>query len=380
MVIQHIGKCKNKMIKNNGLKLMRVLTIKNGILPIFLIFLFIISTIPLTKSNTTQILSYAPQEYILDQYQENGTYETSIHRKVSLAQEFIPSLSPLTKVEVKINKPRKTNSNLVLSLRDSLNGNDITKKSINAVDIPFYTNWLEFDITDVDVTVGKSYFLILSSTVSSDDSYRWKYDYNSESDIYPYGKLYRYFQNSDVWEEVESSDDYIDACFRTYSYISHTDLVCNGFLNWTNIQPAQDNLTGMFTIENHGTPFSKLNWRIINWPSWGTWSFSQINDTNLRPEDGTQIITLNVIAPNFNVPDEYLGKITIINCDDANDTEYIQARLVTPKSKHLDSFSVFEWIQYRFSTLFFLQNQCDIPFFQERSIKYFEPFLLIMRE
>jgi hypothetical protein len=323
-----------------------MLTIKKTrLLHLVLVFIISLSSIPIIQSDTNHLIAADLQEFILDQHQENDTYETSIHQRVSLAQEFTPSLSPLTKVEVKINKPRKTDRSLVLSLRESLTGNDIVTSSVNAVDIPYFTNWIEFDIPDVDVTVGKPYYIVLSSSVYSDDSYRWKYDYNDTADIYPNGTLYRYFHTSDIWEKVESDEDYVDACFRTYSYISHTDLVCDGYFNWTDIKPGQDNLTGMFTIENQGTPYSKLHWKIISWPSWGTWSFSQLNGTKLRPEDGLKTITIHVIAPNFNVPDEYLGKITIINTEDANDTEYVQARLVTPKNKIKSDNNIIDFLK-----------------------------------
>lgn len=298
------------------------------------VFLLLFSSEPLFAEDDPYYvqLTFEP-EYVLDQTQENGTYKLGFYRQITLSQSFIPTVSPLTKVEVLVEKPRKTEQPLVLSIRNSLDGSTLSSATILAEDVPFYTNWLEFDITDIDVNVGETYYIELRSNTPSDYPYRWYYDYNGSDDIYANGLMYRYFSPSATWEPVETSTDYVDACFRTYSYYEHVDLECEGYLNWTDVQPAQINLTGFFVVRNNGTPYSKLNWKVQTWPSWGTWQFSMMEQTGLRPEDGNTLVSILVEAPHSNVPDEYLGKIVIINKDDANDTAEIHARLVTPKSK-----------------------------------------------
>lgn len=298
----------------------------------FLCALFLISSTSYLIVRSDESLLNDPV-YVLDQYQENESTEFSVHNKVILAQSFTPSKTPLTKIEVKIDKPRKTTTDLRLSVRDSLNGSDLLFVPINAEDIPYFTHWIEFDILDFDVNVGEKYYIILEANAPVSNSYRWRSVYDEETDNYDNGTLYRYFTTSGVWETVETDTDWVDSCFRTYSYESEVDLVCNGFLNWTNVTPAQDNLTGYFTVENEGTPFSRLDWKIVYWPGWGTWQFSQMNGTNLRPEDGGQQVNIQVEAPHSNVPDEYTGKIVIVNENDKNDTAEIQARLVTSKQK-----------------------------------------------
>ena len=70
-----------------------ILKTKNiRILHVILVFIVIASAIPIIQSDSIQLLSDEPPEFILDQHQENDTYETSIHQHISLAQEFIPSL------------------------------------------------------------------------------------------------------------------------------------------------------------------------------------------------------------------------------------------------------------------------------------------------
>ena len=299
---------------------------------ILLVLLLASAIHPLHATDDIYQVSSGPEE-ILDQTQENCSYEEGVHHHVMLAQSFIPSLSPLTKIDVKINKPRKTVLPLIISVKKSLDSSSLTSTVIPAEDVPFFSHWIMADIDDIDVIPGETYHIVLSTPSPSETPYRWYFDYNENNDPYQDGKMFRSFNNGNDWESVETDYDFVDAAFRTYSYIGYTDLSCTGFLNWTNVKPAQDNLTGFFTVRNDGTPYSKLNWKIQNWPGWGTWQFSQKNGENLCPEDGTITITINIEAPHSNVPDSYDGKIVIINEDNINDTCVIQAKMETSKSK-----------------------------------------------
>lgn len=299
-----------------------------------LVVLCFISEPLIAELENVHMLTGGP-EYVLDQYQINGVFKENIHSKVSLAQSFTPTVTPLTKIEVKIEKPRKTTSGLVLSIRHTLTSSDLVVYSIPADDIPYYTNWIECDIRDLDVVVGSTYYIILRSSTSSEYPYRWIFEYDDLDDIYSNGSMYRYYIPSDHWEMMQTELDFIDVCFRTYSYIPIVDLVGEGFMNWTDVKPGQDNLTGFFTVRNNGTPYSRLDWKITQWPSWGNWTFSKSNGSGLRPEDGSFVVNVYVVAPTINVPDEYTGKIVIVNAHDENDTVVIQAQLVTRKAKDM---------------------------------------------
>lgn len=274
----------------------------------------------------------------LDQFQELDSYEESLHARIILAQSFVPSKNPLTRVEMKVNKPRITHAGLILSIRNDLNGSDLTAASISGDNVPFFINWVEFDIPDIEVVVGDTYYLVLRSGTSSENPYRLRYEYNDSGDIYSNGELFRFFTTSSIWEPIGSETEFVDACFRTYSFVPQTDMICDDlmYINesaWLNATPGQENLQAFFSIRNSGTPFSTIDWKIVNWPSWGDWSFSAMNGSNLRPEDGYEQINIVVTAPNINVPDEYNGKIIVQNENDENDTEEVLARLVTPKEK-----------------------------------------------
>jgi hypothetical protein len=308
---------------------------KNRII-IFALLLIILSAStlhPLQAITDEIVLSTSGPEEIIDQQFQNDSFQASLHSNVMLAQSFIPTLSPLTKIDIKINKPRKTESPLSISVKKNISQAALASVLIPAESIPFFSYWIMADISDIEVIPGETYYIVVSTSSPSETPYRWFYGYGEENDPYPDGKMYRSFDGGSTWEKIETEFDYVDATFRTYSYKSQTDMVCDGFFNWTEVQPGQDNLTGSFIVSNTGTPFSKLNWKILTWPSWGTWEFSKKNGSNLRPEDGPFTVTLNVVAPSSNVPDTYTGKIVIINEDDVNDTCEIQARMVTPKSK-----------------------------------------------
>lgn len=304
---------------------------KKRILTTFLI-LFLISTLYPLHANTNEITPFTNIEEIIDQQFQNDTYQESLHSNVLLAQSFTPSLSPLTKIDIKINKPRKTESPLMVSVKQNLTKASLASVLIPAESIPFFSYWIMADITDIEVTPGEIYYIVVSTSSPSETPYRWYFDYSEDIDFYSRGKMYRSMDGGSQWETIETEYDYIDATFRTYTYKSHTEMVCEGFLNWTEVKPGQDNLTGSFSVSNMGTPFSKLNWKILTWPGWGTWNFSEKNGSNLRPEDGKYTVTINVVAPSSNVPDTYQGKIIIVNEDDVNDTCEIQANMVTPKS------------------------------------------------
>ena len=89
---------------------------------------------------------------------------------------------------------------------------------------------------------------------------------------------------------------------------------------------------GSFTIENIGAVESLLNWEIAEYPNWGTWTFTPKTGQNLKPEDGTCTIEVEIIAPDDKNTD-FSGKIKIINKNSKSDYATISVSLSTPKNK-----------------------------------------------
>lgn len=108
----------------------------------------------------------------------------------------------------------------------------------------------------------------------------------------------------------------------------YPDLNCDGSLSWSKIKPGTT-VNGTFIVENIGEPTSDLDWRIIEWPSWGNWTFTPWSGSNLSPEDGTITVHVSVVTPSeknkvFN------GTVKIINTHDPTDFAEISVYLKTP--------------------------------------------------
>jgi len=107
-----------------------------------------------------------------------------------------------------------------------------------------------------------------------------------------------------------------------------SDLDGDGALHWRLIPPGSVQ-TGSFTIENIGEAYSTLDWEIISYPDWGTWSFTPASGHNLTPEEGPVTVQVEVIAPT----QQYVrnsGNIKIVNLQDNNDYDIIPVFLSTP--------------------------------------------------
>jgi hypothetical protein len=253
-----------------------------------------------------------------------------------MAQSFQPSMTPLTKIELKIDKQRVIQRSLELSIRKNLTGSDLTYMFLPAEEIPFYKNWIEFDINDIEVSIGEIYYIVVRTQSPSGESFIWLDAYNDTIDKYPLGLQWFSNDRGKTWEKTETGKYHIDSTFRTYSYLSVPDLECGGSFNWTEVRPG-DIVNGSFTVKNIGTPLSYLSWKIYQWPSWGTWTFTQSSGVLLKPESGEQTIRVTVEAPHTDIPDTYIGKITIINQENPEDYEIIEAQMVTPHRKSTDS-------------------------------------------
>jgi len=271
-------------------------------------------------------------EYILDQKQVNHSHESNIHSRIWIAQSFKPSMTPLTKIDIKIDKRIVIESYLSISIRKNLTGTDLTYSAIPSNQIPYYTNWIEFDFPDIEVEIDETYYIIIHTNSPSGKSYHWLDEYNLDCDFYERGKQWQSNDYGATWTCSGSEGAYTDSTFRTYSYISVSDLDCTGFFNWSDVKPGEI-VNGSFTVENSGTPLSYINWKILQWPSWGVWSFTPSNGSRLMPEDGLVSVQVSVEAPHSSIPDEYLGEIRIINEDNDDDYCIISASLVTPKNK-----------------------------------------------
>lgn len=281
-------------------------------------------------------------ENILDQHQELHNGEVAIHQGVLFAQSFKPSMTPLTKVIIKIKKTLIINEPLIVSIRKNLTDKDIIFLPLLGSQIPFNTFWVEFNLNDIEVQIDETYYLVVRSP--SSQSYWWLRQYNKTGDPYDRGQIWQSVDNGIHWESLDDKNIFFDFTFQTYSYISHPDLQCEGTLSWTNITPG-GGVVGDFIVENIGSPLSYLNWKIDSWSSWGKWTFSSSSGENLKPEDGPVRVQVSINAPDKK-NSKYTGMVKIVNINDENDFCIIQASLNTSKIKEKIYFQYFKQFEY----------------------------------
>jgi hypothetical protein len=118
----------------------------------------------------------------------------------------------------------------------------------------------------------------------------------------------------------------------TVAFEAKSDLKCYGSLSWIDI-PAGSTITGSFTVANEGGQDSMLDWQIVNYPNWGTWTFTPESGTSL-PSGQSIEVQVEVTVPKEEK--EFTGTIKIVNSEDPNnDYDYIDIYLKTPKIKEL---------------------------------------------
>jgi len=99
------------------------------------------------------------------------------------AQSFKPSLETLTKVELLVGKGGFPPNDLVVSIRDSPSGSDLTSVFMSADELQFGVHWIEFDFPDISVVSGDTYYIVLHTVGGSVcNCYLWGFGHNTSYD------------------------------------------------------------------------------------------------------------------------------------------------------------------------------------------------------
>lgn len=128
-----------------------------------------------------------------------------------LAQSFTPTKNLLTRIEIMVGKNSTTTHDFTLAIRDDLNGSDLATLSLPAS--AFVTenfSWVEFDISDLMVTPGDTYYIVASTVNVTDNWYIWALYMNGSS--YLNGTIYYSVDDEANWVEEPGGD----MTFRTY--------------------------------------------------------------------------------------------------------------------------------------------------------------------
>jgi hypothetical protein len=155
----------------------------------------------------------------LDQHQETTTENSLlpvgritipdvIDSNFQIAQSFIPQKAILTRIELSIGKNVTTSYPFSLGVRDVLTNPDIVTTDVAAEQILTGNfTWVEFDIPDTWVTVGKTYYIVCYTENITDNWYGWAANNISES--YPNGCAWVSIDDGDTW-----SNDSVDFGFN----------------------------------------------------------------------------------------------------------------------------------------------------------------------
>jgi len=133
-------------------------------------------------------------------------YDTHHH-----AQEFKPALDVLTRVAVYGDRETNPPNGLLVSIRDSLTGQDLTSIEVPKDSIPENNpDWIIADFQDIQVTPGQSYYLVCRTIAGSypGELYAWC---RTPDTNYPNGSAYHSMDGGASW--YTNDDDFL---FQTY--------------------------------------------------------------------------------------------------------------------------------------------------------------------
>lgn len=185
----------------------------------------------------------------LDQYQEVAvegiflpvgrvTIPDIVDLNFQIAQSFIPQKAILSRIEIFIAKNVTASYPFTLGIRDELTNPDMVTTNVapESISAENFT-WVEFDIPDLWVTVGKTYYMVCYTENATDNFYGWAA--NNDSFSYPNGCAWLSVDDGDTWTNDSVSlelknnqhtkpkggeNDTWDMVFRTYG-IDSTNLV-----------------------------------------------------------------------------------------------------------------------------------------------------------
>jgi len=195
-----------------------------------------ISLIPLIGSTN----QYSQMSDNIDQQQARAIFPYYLSWQNKLAQSFKPKFDHLTRIHLSISKNQNP-SDIVISIRKELNGNDLTSIKIQSKYLLIYPTKALFDcnIPDITVVPEQTYYIIFQheSETKREDILYWWYNPN---DTYLRGTAWHCtVENGSKWTEL----DY-DFCFKIFGYNSpnnHTN-------NSTDITPVDLKETSGFEL------------------------------------------------------------------------------------------------------------------------------------
>jgi len=154
----------------------------------------------------------------IDQQQIIYNASTCLLGSMLFVQSFEPELDTLTRVKLFMNKFGSLYGNSILTIRESLTGDNLTFVKKESVEINEDFEWIEFDFPDIKVTPGDSYYIILKPDPDSDGGNEfnyisWAFGWQ---DFYPKGSPFQKYNGS--WIEGIPGHSSADYTFKTFGF------------------------------------------------------------------------------------------------------------------------------------------------------------------
>jgi len=132
------------------------------------------------------------------------------------AQNFIPTKTSLTRVDIYIRKFGTPEFNLTIELRqNTIDGSLIETKTITPEELDNNWNWIIFDLTDIQTTPGTQYFIkcpLAPSGITTSFGYEWGYAFGNQ---YDNGAFWFTRDGGGLWRDLPTMYEFV---FRTYGY------------------------------------------------------------------------------------------------------------------------------------------------------------------
>jgi hypothetical protein len=163
---------------------------------------------------------------------EDSNYGCIIFPPDLYAQEFKPTKDTLTAVALQMFKVGDPPADLeiTVSIRNELNGSDLTSKTKDADIIVRQSDWYLFDFEDITVTPEETYYIVCSEGGGNEtNNYCWLF---AEDNKYERGIAWYTNDSGETWKDLEDPGggwNQLDFTFITY-FETPKDRSSNNFL------------------------------------------------------------------------------------------------------------------------------------------------------
>jgi hypothetical protein len=132
-----------------------------------------------------------------------------------IAQSFKPTLNTLTRVELLAEKMGDPSGYLQISIKNELNGDDLTFTVIPSINISSNGNWYEFDFPDIHVPPEYPLYIVWAPASNLwDDENQIVWGCNWQDNLYIRGEIWNEYPFGNWFIENPSWD----CCFKTYGF------------------------------------------------------------------------------------------------------------------------------------------------------------------